>query len=107
MADDPQSLEAALRPLMTSLAHLAARASADLGIELDLDDPRVARWMLLVSLEALFTPSARRPLEETLALAADLPAPDMPAVRRRNRKRRNEQRLVTWDDLVSSAAAET
>jgi hypothetical protein len=102
MVDDPANPESALGPLITSLARLAARASADLGVELDVSDPRVARWMILTSFEALCMPTARRALEETLAIAADLPQAEPVRARPRKGQRRGDPPLVTWDDIVAS-----
>jgi hypothetical protein len=95
--------EALLQPLITSLARMSAKASADLGIELDVADPRVVRWMIQTSFEALLAPSARRSLEETLAIAADLPESDLASARPRGCKGRSDRALVTWDRLAASA----
>jgi hypothetical protein len=104
MVGDSPGPEAVLQPLITSLARLAAKASADLGIELDVADPRVARWMILASFETVLAPSARRSVEETLAIAADLPESELASARPRKRKGRSDRALVTWDHLVASAA---
>jgi hypothetical protein len=104
MVGDSPGREAVLQPLITSLARLSAKASADLGIEFDVADPRVARWMILTFFEALLTPSAHRSLEETLAIAADLPESELASARLRKRKGRSDRALVTCDHLVASAA---
>ena len=58
--------------------------------------------MILTSFEALYMPTARRPLEETLAIAEDLPQPEPVMARPRKRRRQGDPPLVIWDDIVES-----
>jgi hypothetical protein len=106
MTDGPGNPETVLRPLIASLAR-PARAAADMGVEFDLAGPRVVRWLILTTFEASCMPSAERSLEETLVLAGNVEERGSASTRPKRRVR-NQQwgPLITWDDLVASAAPE-
>lgn len=99
-ADAHAAATEALKGLVKSIAHTSARATHDLKVEFDVEDPRVARWLILATFEAMFTPSAASTQAELLRRAAEGAEPVIGKARRR----KSGQRLVTWEDLIDSAA---
>lgn len=108
MTDAPASAtaaEQALDDLVRSLARASARATAKAGLDLDLDDPRVARWLLLIAFEGLFSPVARSAPARLLARASGASAGEVIPDRRSSKRRRGKCPLLTWDDLVAALDA--
>jgi hypothetical protein len=105
MADDPEGREIAkkaLEGLVNSIARASARVSGDMGVEFDVDDPRVARWIMLATFEGIFRQSSQAATKDLLAIASKASAGITP---RRKKKGHRGQLLVTWDDLVASVEA--
>lgn len=105
MADDSEGIEAAknaLEGLVTSIARTSARVSGDMGVEFDVDDPRVARWLMLATFEGMFRQSSRTTTKELLAVAAKASEGESRTGLRKKKKSQRGQPLVTWDDLVAS-----
>jgi hypothetical protein len=93
--------KAALEGLVSSIARASAQASERLGVEFDVDDPRVARWLMLATFEGLLMPPAKRTTEELLVLA-EKASEGQGRTSSRKGKRERKLPLVTWDDLVGS-----
>lgn len=65
-----------LHELARLLGRISANACHELGIQLDMDDPEVAREVMKMTFEAVFyssSPSARTKRKRAAAAAADLP----------------------------------
>lgn len=85
MMSDLDRYEAAIRArdgLIATIAQTSARAAYDIGVEFDVDDPRVARWLILTTFEGMFMSSAKSTSRELIAM------------------------IVTWDHLVAWADAD-
>lgn len=92
----------ALEGLVCSIARASAQASENLGVEFDVDDPRVARWLMLATFEGLLMPTAKSTTEELLVLAEKAFEGQGRTHSRKGRKRERNLPLVTWDHLVGS-----
>lgn len=94
----------ALEELMCMIAEVSANAAYNLGIDFDLDDPRVVRWLIITTFDGMFLQGNRSKSADLLAIAAAA-APDKnsshnsSALRRRGKPTRT---LVTWDVIVAS-----
>ena len=109
MTDDLERQEAAkeaLASLVTGIARTSARVAHDMGVEFDVADPRVARWLMLTTFEGLFMPSARSTSKELLAMAEKASEGEGRAAPRQRKKTEARQPLVTCDDLVASVEAD-
>ena len=109
MTDDAERDEAAkkaLASLVTEIAGTSARVAQDMGVEFDVADPRVARWLMLATFEGMFMRSAKSTSQELLAMAENASEGEGRAVPRKRRKGEVSQPLVTWDDLVASVRAD-
>lgn len=94
-----------LKGLIASIAQTSVRAANELGVEFDVEDPRVARWLMLTTFEAMFMPSTSSTQTDLLRRAAGASEPELgTGQRKRSGKRRATQPLVTCNDLVASAA---
>jgi len=98
--------KAALEGLVVSIARASAQASASLGVEFDVDDPRVARWLMLATFEGLFMPSAKSPTQTLLMQAEKASEGHGRTASRKRKKGERKLPLVTWDDLVASQLAD-
>lgn len=98
--------KAALSGLVSSIARASAQASERLGVEFDVDDPRVARWLMLATFEGLLMPSAKSTTEELLVLAEKASEGLERTNSRKGKKRERNLPLVTWDHLVASQHAD-
>src|SRR5258706_9143883 len=65
-SDEAEAPKAALRELVAILARASAKASFRIGVDFDVDDPRVARWLILATFEGICMPSARSAPDELL-----------------------------------------
>lgn len=94
-----------LNDLARAVARMSARVSCEMGVEFDVADPRVARWLILATFEGMCMRSAQSTTEELLAIAEQASAGEerMPSC---SRKKGDKKLLrVTWEDLVASQAA--
>lgn len=96
--------KAALKQIVEPIARRSARAAAQMKVDFDVDDPRVARWLMLVSFESFFSEGARSTTAALLRQAEEASrgecrrAPQGPG----KGKRKAVRPLVTWADLVAS-----
>lgn len=105
MADDLErhgAATTALASLVTEIAQTSARVSYDMGVEFDVEDPRVARWLMLATFERLFMRSTKSTSQELLTMAERASEGERRAAPLKRKKGGVKQALVTWDDLVAS-----
>jgi hypothetical protein len=90
----------AVASLVTGIVRTLARVAHDMGVEFDVADPRVVRWVMLTTFEGLFTRSAQ-------SISKDLPAMEGRRSARRGKRKKGKSRqpLVACDDLVASMRA--
>jgi hypothetical protein len=106
MTDDSNGDETGSKALEGLIAHIAqtsARAAHNIGVEFDLDDPRVARWLILATLEGMFLRSAQSSIADLMALAEKASEGECRSSSRKSSKAETKIPLVTWDDLIASA----
>jgi len=109
MTSDLDRYEAAKRALDGSVAEIAqtsVRAAHDIGVEFDVDDPRVARWLMLTTFEGMFMSSARTTSRDLLTMAEKASEGESRRTPRRQKKGERQRPLVTWDHLVAWADAD-
>ena len=109
MTDDHDRHEAArkaLASLVSEIARVSVRVSHDMGVEFDVADPRVARWLMLATFEGRFMRSAKSTSQELLAMAEKASEGESRAAPRKRKKGEVKQPVVTWDDLVASVGAD-
>ena len=109
MISDLDRYDAAIRArddLIATIAQTSARAAYDIGVEFDVDDPRVARWLILTTFEGMFMSSAKSTSRELIAMADNASNGESRAASRKKRKGEPKRPIVTWDHLVAWADAD-
>jgi hypothetical protein len=102
--DDGDVAGEALAELAKAIARTSVRASNSLGVDFDVDDLRVARWLMLATFEGLFMPSSKTTAEHLLAQAAACPSTETgKSGAKKGGRQDRKSPLVTWDDLVAAS----
>ena len=110
MTSDPDRYEAAMRArdsLITGIAQTSVRAAHDIGLEFDVDDPRVVRWIILTTFEGMFLASAKTTPRELLAIAEKASDGESRSTSRKKKNGQSKRPTVTWEYLVAWADADT
>ncbi len=108
MIDDPNAdpvTTQALEQLINSIAHASVRAAHNMGVVFDVDDPRIARWLILATFEGMITPNSTSAPEVLLARAEEASRGEgRIEAHKRSGKAPEKRGLVGWEELVESSA---
>ena len=103
--DEMKDAQGALEGLVRLIAGVSANAACNLGVDFDVEDPRVARWLMITTFDSIFMPKSRSKSSDlpeiSTAAASEKNATHITPVLRK-RRRKPAKQLVTWDLIVAS-----